>query len=82
MRDPHFHSAFRVQKWSRKVSILNCDILSYLLFPRRRSPRIARLIASPIIPNLVSLLLSRISLSPLLSHIASFFLICLLIKLY
>ncbi len=61
MRDPHFRSAFRVQKCSRKVSIFNCDILASLLFPRRRSPRIPRLVASPIIPNLVSLLLSLIS---------------------
>ncbi len=61
MRDPHFRPAFRAQKWSRKVSIFNCDLLSSLLFPRRRSPRVARLIASPIIPGLVSLLLSVIS---------------------
>ena len=54
MRDPHFRSVFRVQKWSREVSNFNCEILSSLLVSPPRSPRIARLIACPIIPNLVS----------------------------
>ena len=66
MRDPHFRSDFRVQKWFRKVDIFYCDLLSSLLFSRRRSPCIAPLVASPIIPGLVSLLLY-----PLVSLISS-----------
>ena len=47
MRDPHFRSVFRVQKWSREVSNFNCEIRSSLLVSPPRSPRIVRLIACP-----------------------------------
>ena len=54
MRDPHFRSVFRVQKWSREVSNFNCEILSSLVVSPSRSPS---LVSSPVPSFLTSSLL-------------------------